>query len=114
VQGDRVFMMKIAGYPSTAGSIDVIQGDSFWHMSFAKDPRESWVKHYISVRPNEPFFIRLTDKSEKSWLAVSEPIPVGRLDPFLSVLLGSYRIFLAVGIAVIGLLFFDRLWRKSA
>lgn len=101
----RVFMLKIAGYPTTAGRIEVIQGGRTRQLRFSKDPRETWVERYIHVRAGESFVIRVIDQSPTSWLAVSQPVPAGRLDPLISALLGGYGAFLAVGIAAVGILF---------
>ncbi|AMM24211.1 hypothetical protein AX767_07490 [Variovorax sp. PAMC 28711] len=100
-----VFALKVAGYPATAGRIDIIQGSRVRQLRFATDPREAWVERYISVRPNEPFVIRLVDSSAKGWFAVSQPVPAGRLDRLVSSLLASYGTFLAIGVAAAGLLF---------
>ena len=109
VRAGRVFALKVAGYPSAAGRIDIIQGSKTRRLHFAKDPREAWVERYIHVRPNEPFVIRLVDQSPTGWLAVSQPVPAGRFDPLVSVLLSSYGTFLAIGVAAFGLLFLSRL-----
>lgn len=99
------FALKIAGYPATGGRIDIIQGSHVQHLRFAADPRETWVDRYITVRPNEPFFVRLVDQSVTRWMAVSDPIPVGRLDRWVSVLLGSYGVLLSIGVAIAGVYF---------
>lgn len=104
-RGAGVFAVKVAGYPSTAGRIDIIQGAKTRSLRFAEDPGEAWVERYIHVRPDEPFVIRLVDQSPTRWLAVSQPVPAGRLDPLVSVLLGNYGTFFAIGLAALGLLF---------
>lgn len=104
----RVFAMKVAGYPGTAGSIEIIQGGRVTRLRFAKEPRETWVERYFSVRPGEPFFIRLVDKSAGSWLAVTQPVSVGRLDRWVSALLDSYGTLFAIGMAAMWLLFLSR------
>jgi len=100
----RVFMLKIAGYPR-AGRIEIIQGGTTKRLRFTQDPGEAWVERYISVRPGEPFVVRLVDESPTRWLAVSQPVPAGRFDSWVSALLRSYGIFFAIGAAALGLLF---------
>lgn len=101
---NRVFMLKVAGYPRTAGSIEIIQGGKVTRLRFAKEPRETWVERYFSVLPGEPFFIRLVDRSATGWLAVSQPAPAGRMDRWVSALLESYGTFFAIGMAAVCLL----------
>ncbi len=105
-----VFAMKVAGYPAGAGSIEVIQGAKVTRLRFTKDPRETWVERYFSVRPGESFFIRLVDRSAGSWLAVTQPVAVGRLDRWVSVSLDSYGTFFAIGMSAMWLLLLVR-WR---
>lgn len=107
-----VFMLKIAGYPTRAGRIEILQGGKTKRLRFNKDPRETWVERYIHVRAGEPFIVRIIDQSPTSWLAVSQPIPAGRLDPWVSALLGGYGTFLAIGIAAIGMLLL--MWLRPA
>lgn len=109
----RVFALKVAGYPGRAGSIEIIQGGKVTRLRFAKEPREAWVERYFSVRPSEPFFIRLVDRSAGAWLAVTQPVPVGRLDRWVSALLDSYGTFFAIGMAAMWLLFLSRLWHGN-
>ncbi|MDQ0587774.1 hypothetical protein [Variovorax paradoxus] len=105
VRTGAVFMLKVAGYPATAGRIDIIQGGKTRRLRFAKDPRETWVERYISVHPDQPFTIRLVDQSPMAWLAVSQPVPAGRFDPWVSAVLSHYGAFLGIGAAALGLLF---------
>jgi hypothetical protein len=99
----RTVLIKVSGYPSVAGRIEVIQGDSTQVLRFDKDPREFWVERYVSVRPGA-FVIRVIDSSTSSWLAVSAPVIAGRLDPLVSTLLESFGSFLSLALAIIGAL----------
>jgi len=105
----RAFVLKVAGYPRTAGSVEIIQGSKVTRLRFAKEPRETWVERYFSVHPGEPFFIRLVDRSATGWLAVSQPVPAGRMDRWVSALLESYGMFFAIGMAAMCLLFLSLL-----
>ena len=99
-----VFMLKVAGYPR-AGRIEIIQGSTTKRLRFKEDPGEAWVERYVSVRPGEPFTVRLVDESPARWLAVSQPVPTGRFDAWIAALLRSYSVFFAIGAAALGLLF---------
>jgi hypothetical protein len=105
----RVFVLKVAGYPRTAGGIEIIQGGKVTRLRFSKEPGETWVDRYFSVRPGEPFFIRLIDRSATGWFAMRQPMPAGRMDRWISALLESYGTFFAIGVAAVCLLFLSLL-----
>ena len=101
--GVRNYTIKVAGYPSQAGRLELVQEGVARELKLAKDPGEQWVPLHFSVRP-APFTIRAIDNSDSSWLAVSRPLRAGRLDQALAMLLFHWAWFVALGAALVCLL----------
>ena len=101
--GARDYTIKVAGYPSKAGRLELIQDGISQELKLARDPGEQWATLHFSVRP-APFTIRVIDNSDTSWLAVSQPSRAGWLDRALDMLLFHWAWFVALGVALICLL----------
>ena len=101
--GARDYTIKVAGYPSKAGRLELIQDGISQELKLAKDPGEQWATLHFSVRPG-PFTIRIIDNSDTSWLAVSQPSRAGWLDRALDMLLFHWAWFVALGVALVCLL----------
>lgn len=95
----ETMQMKVAGYPSRAGRIELVQNGVAKQLHMRRDPGEKWERLYFSVKPG-PFAIRVVDSSPSSWIAVSQPARGGRLDPFVDWLLAMAERFVALGIAL--------------
>lgn len=98
-RGGHDYMIKVAGYPSRAGRLELVQDGVTQELKLTKDPGEKWAPLYFSVKPS-PFTIRAVDLSDTSWLAMSQPSVVGRLDQRLERLLSHWAWFLALGAAL--------------
>ncbi len=103
--GQRHYKLRIAGYPSKAGNVELIQKGKSRLLKIDKDPGEDWTDLYISVESG-PFVIRATDASPASWLAISQPTRVGRFDKGLEELLSAWVWMLAAGAALACLVLF--------
>ena len=101
--GVRNYTIKVAGYPSKAGRLELVQEGVARELKLAKDPGEQWVPVPFSVQPG-PFTIRMIDSSDSSWLAVSQPSRAGRFDQALDMLLFHWAWFVALGAALACLL----------
>ena len=63
------------------------------------NPAESWGTAYAKIKRGD-FFIRLTDSSYISWVAIGKPSANGRFDAITNRLLSRYYFFIMAGIAV--------------
>lgn len=75
-------------------------------IEIASNPGETW-SEIIFRNPGEPFSIIANDGSEKLWLAISTPVPIGRITFVVSLILHNWWIFGAAGVGcfVAGFLF---------
>lgn len=101
--GPRTMEIKVAGYPTAAGRIEIEQNGIVREVRIAHDPGEHWMRIHLSVASG-PFDIHLVDESPSAWFAVSDPVPAGRLDPVLARLLAGWSKFLAMSSALLCLI----------
>lgn len=94
--GPRSIEIKVAGYPSKAGRIEIEQDGVVRKVRIGRDPGEQWTRIYVPVA-SRPFDLHLVDESPSSWLAVSDPVLSGRLDPILGKMLVGWTRFIAIG-----------------
>ena len=105
LEGENYFFeIKIAGYPLKAGSIEVIQENETKLLIPHKDPGESWSSLQFSVKPGL-FNLKITDRSPNSWIAIGNPIKIGRIDQATSNILKMWSYFISLGIALACLIF---------
>lgn len=99
--GKTRLRFAVAGYPMHPGSsVQVIQEGRTQTLSVAKEPGESWAQWTVDVHPGL-FTLKATDGDKGSWLAVSQPIAVGRLDGLLAHTLADWWVVLAAGVVLI-------------
>ncbi|MDM0067669.1 hypothetical protein [Variovorax sp. J31P207] len=95
--GQRETMqVKVAGYPSRAGRLEVVQDGVVKPLRLREDPGEKWAALYFEVKPG-PFALRAVDSSPSSWMAVGDPVRSGRFDALIDRLLALAERFLALG-----------------
>jgi len=106
----------VAGNPSLRGySFELAKIDSSGgtRIGFKDYPRKKWVSRIVHLPP-ERVLLRVTEKSEKSWIAFTSPRPVGRLEAVRRQLLAGWPVNLALGIGLMILLPLSRWFRSDA
>jgi len=103
------YSIPVAGYPLNQGiKLEVIQNNTDKPVKIDFDPGENWTKGYFSVDKGA-FSILLTDSNNgyAGWLAIGEPLVVGRLDDFVELLLTHCSLLIFIGMLMV-LLFLSR------
>jgi hypothetical protein len=104
-RGDARLSLLVAGLPSRGAFVEVLQDGRSRRLHFEGDPGERWVRVSVSIR-NRPFELRITDNAADGWIAVSDPVPTGRLEAAAERLLhyGPGLVLLGLGLMALGLL----------
>nr|WP_315429384.1 hypothetical protein [uncultured Albidiferax sp.] len=97
-KNNRYIEIKIAGYPSKVGGVEVVQGNTTKVLMPVKDPGETWTLLRTSVKPGA-FELRVVDKNTNAWIAVGQPVAMGRLDMIVINILENWYRFCGIGIA---------------
>jgi hypothetical protein len=93
-------VFDVAGYPGRGGNgLQVVQGSPVQSYR-AADSREAWQPWQVRLAPG-PFSIVAVDADARSWLAVTQPVPSGRLDGAIERLLRRWWLFLGAGLALV-------------
>jgi hypothetical protein len=97
-----VYSFLVSGYPTQPGMRLAVK-DALGHTSRIRpdhDPKESWESFYLAIR-HGAFSVFLEDRSASSWVAMSSPIPEGRLAVQRKFLLRSHRYVLTLGVVLL-------------
>lgn len=81
--------MRVAGYPSRAGKIELIQDNKIQELRATADPGNDWSWIHFNVS-DSPFTIRVVDESRTSWLALDAPSRQGSLDVWIDGILKNF------------------------
>jgi hypothetical protein len=92
------FQMLVAGYPLSEGMglVLVTPDGKQKPIQVRENPKETWHEVVFS-NPGTAFSILAVDGSTKTWLAFSQPVPIGRLSIWTKWLLANLWIFGAAG-----------------
>jgi len=104
-RGDSRVSLLVAGLPSRGAFVEILQDGRSRRLHFDGDPGESWTRVSVSIR-NVPFELRITDNSADGWIAVSDPVPAGRLEDAAERLqrYGPGFVLMGLGLMALGLL----------
>ena len=97
-----VYNFLLSGYPTQSG-MSVSVKDALGHKYTIKpdhDPKESWASFYLLISRGA-FSVFLEDRSPSSWVAISNPIPEGKMASQRSFMLLSGRHFLTLGVVLL-------------
>lgn len=108
--------LPISGHPLNDGiMLEIEKNEKRSPITVWENPGDSWQIAYVMIE-NGKLNIHLTDSSTTSWLAISNPVALGRLDKFTNTLLNNYYFSIAIGMAIFIYLIFIRLlvgWKKK-
>jgi hypothetical protein len=104
-RGDARVSLLVAGLPSRGAFVEILQDGRSRRLHFDGDPGERWMRVSVSIR-NGPFELRITDNAADGWIAVSHPVPTGRLEAAAKRLqrYGPGLALLGLGLMALGLL----------
>ena len=97
-----VYGFLISGYPTQPG-MSIFVKDAIGHTYRIQpnhDPKESWGSFYLRIS-HGAFSVFLEDRSASSWVAISGPIPEGRMAAQRKFMLLSNRYFLTFGVVLL-------------
>ncbi|HEV8284101.1 MAG TPA: hypothetical protein VGQ09_07310 [Chitinophagaceae bacterium] len=87
-------LIPVAGYPLNAGiSLGIEQKGKWESVDVKSNPKESWSMAKSKVLSGQ-FAIKAMDSSKTTWLAIGNPVLVGRMDGVVNWLLMHYYIFI--------------------
>ena len=98
----RVYGFLISGYPTQPG-MGLYVRDNLGHtyrIHPDHDPKEAWENFYLPISKGV-FSVFLEDRSPSSWVAISSPMPEGRMVAQRKLMLLSSRYFLTLGVALL-------------
>jgi hypothetical protein len=91
----------VAGFPLNEGmKLEIEQNGHRKPVSIKDNPKESWKTVYAKVDKG-PFSIRITDSSTTTWMAITMPLPLGRIDRLVEKTYYKYYLFLFLGVAMV-------------
>jgi hypothetical protein len=104
----RVYSFLISGYPAQPGMSLYVRDTSShtYRIHPDHDPKEAWENFYIPISSGT-FSVFLEDRSPSSWVAISSPVPEGRMVAQRKLILVSNRYFLTLGIALLLMMFVE-------
>jgi hypothetical protein len=97
--------IPVAGYPRAENmELTIEQNGRLRPLRPPVDPHESWMLMYVHVDQGS-FSIHAHDLNQGTWMAIGEPVVVGRLDPLADRLLAegslaSYPAWLGIGLCL--------------
>lgn len=93
-------IIPVTGYPKDFSmNISIIQNGAKMPVIIYKNPNETWTNAYSFVN-NGSFTISLTDGSTEKWFAIGEPVVIGNLDIFATLILKYYYLAIATGVVI--------------
>jgi hypothetical protein len=92
--------------------VELRQDGDAVRLRFDRDPGDQWQRMTVAVRPG-PFELRFADTSPDGWIAVSDPVPAGRLDAWAEGLQRGWLRFLIAGVALLLLATLAHFWAVS-
>jgi hypothetical protein len=98
----RVYGFLISGYPTQPG-MGLYVRDNLGHtyrIHPDHDPKEAWENFYLPISKGV-FSVFLEDRSPSSWVAISSPMPEGRMVAQRQLMLLSSGYFLTLGVALL-------------
>jgi len=102
----RIYVFLVSGYPTQPG-ISISVSNALGHTYRIQpdhDPKESWESFYLPIGRGA-FSIFLEDRSSSAWVAISSPIPEGRMAAQRKLMLLSNRYFLTFGLVLLVLIY---------
>lgn len=94
------YAILVSGYPTAAGSIEVVQHGRSQALPIDRDPGPIWSAIMFSV-DDGPFEVVVKDASAQAWVGVSTPTRIGRLDAWTDKTLAGWLRYALAGFALV-------------